>query len=225
VKISEISGKHIYRFRRTPLIMNSKWLDWAKEIQAISQAGLTFTENQYDIDRYNRLRELSVEIMSEYSGVNNEKVRDLFANETGYQTPKVDIRSAVFKDGKVLMVKEKIDGKWSLPGGWADVNATVRQSAIKECSEEAGAIVEPRRIIAVHYANRQNELKSPFSIYKIFVECTLIDEQFAENTETLESGFFALDSLPELSTNRNTFDQVKTCFESRNKQFVEPQFD
>ena len=205
--------------------MTLNWLHIAKEIQALAQAGLTYSDNQFDLDRYGQLINISARILAEYSNTPVEKITELFKNEKGYQTPKVDIRSAGFKDGKVLMVKEKIDGKWSLPGGWADVNATVRQSAIKECSEEAGAIVEPRRIIAVHYANRQNELKSPFSIYKIFVECTLIEEQFTENTETLESGFFTLDSLPELSTNRNTFDQVKTCFESRNKQFVEPQFD
>ena len=205
--------------------MSIKWLEWARQIQSIAQAGLAFTENQYDIDRYNQLRDLSVEIMSEYTGVSTEKIRDLFANETGYQTPKVDIRAAVFKDDTILMVREKIDGKWSLPGGWADVNATVKESAVKECFEEAGAKVVPGRIISISYANRQNELKHPFSVYKIFVECKLVEHQFSANTETLESGFFALDELPELSSNRNTFGQIKLCFESKNKECLEPQFD
>lgn len=205
--------------------MNDKWLQWARQIQSIAQAGLAFTENQYDIDRYNQLRELSVEIMSEYTDVSRDKVKELFANETGYQTPKVDIRSAVFSGEKILLVKEKIDGKWSLPGGWADVNKTVKESAVKECFEEAGAIVEPERIIAVVYANRPNELKFPFSIYKIFVACSLKGHQFAENTETLEAGFFGIGELPELSANRNTPDQVKMCFDAKNKVCLEPLFD
>ena len=205
--------------------MNDKWLIWARQIQSIAQAGLAFSEDQYDIDRYNQLRDLSVQIMSEYTEVSTEKVRELFANETGYQTPKVDIRSAVFRDNKILMVREKIDGKWSLPGGWADVNTTVKESAIKECFEEAGAVVKPHRIIAIKYVNRPNEFKFPFSAYKIFVECELIEHKFAENTETLESGFFGIDELPELSTNRNTSEQVKMCFEAKNKVCLEPQFD
>ena len=205
--------------------MSINWLEWARQIQSIAQAGLSFSENQYDIDRYNQLRDLSVEIMSEYTDVSKDKVRELFANETGYQTPKVDIRSAVFKNGKILMVREKIDGRWSLPGGWADVNATVKESAVKECFEEAGANVEPLRIIAITYANRPNELKFAFSVYKVFVECRLVDFQFAANTETLEAGFFGMDELPDLSVNRNTFEQIKMCFDSKNKVCLEPFFD
>ena len=95
----------------------------------------------------------------------------------GYQTPKVDIRAAVFKDDKILMVKEKVDGRWSLPGGWADVNTSVSESAVRECIEEAGANVKPKRIIAIHLANKQNNFIYPFTIYKILVECDLIGLQ------------------------------------------------
>jgi hypothetical protein len=109
--------------------MNEKWLEWASRLQSIAQAGLTFGENQYDLDRYQQIRNLSVEIMHEYTGVSHAKIWDLFASETGYQTPKVDIRASVFKDDKILMVREKIDGAWSLPGGWADVNSSVGESA------------------------------------------------------------------------------------------------
>ncbi len=205
--------------------MNNKWLEWATELQSIAQAGLTFAENQYDIDRYHKIRDLSVNIIHEYTDLDHSKIRKLFASETGYQTPKVDVRAAVFKDDSILMVKEKVDGRWSLPGGWADVNSSVSESAVRECFEEAGANVRPKRIIAVHLANRQNDFVYPFTIYKIIVECELIDHSFAKNSETLDSGFFQIDNLPELSVERNNFNQIKLCFEAKkNKQF-EAKFD
>jgi ADP-ribose pyrophosphatase YjhB (NUDIX family) len=205
--------------------MNNKWLEWATELQSIAQAGLTFGENQYDRDRYQQIRDLSVDILHEYTGMDHKKISDLFASETGYQTPKVDIRAAVFDKGKILLVNEKIDGKWSLPGGWADVNSSVSESAIRECFEEAGAVVKPKRIIAIHLGNRHNNHNFPFTIYKIFVECELIEYRFAENTETLGSDFFSLDELPELSTERNTSEQIKMCFDAGKCKVFETLFD
>jgi ADP-ribose pyrophosphatase YjhB (NUDIX family) len=205
--------------------MNNKWIEWAARIQSIAQAGLTFSENSYDIDRYKKLRELSVEIMHEYTGVSKEKVKDLFANETGYQTPKTDIRAAVFKNDKILLVKEKIDGAWSMPGGWADVNSSPSESAVRECFEEAGAIVRPKRIIAIHVADRHNNPLTPFTIYKIFIECELVEKTFSENTETLDADFFEINELPPLSTDRTTKAQIEMCFNAGNKEFVEPYFD
>jgi ADP-ribose pyrophosphatase YjhB (NUDIX family) len=205
--------------------MTEKWLKWATELQSIAQAGLTFGENQYDRDRYQQIRDLSVEILQEYTEMDHNKIRDLFASETGYQTPKVDIRAAVFNDNKILLVHEKIDGKWSMPGGWADVNSSVSESAARECTEEAGAIVKPRRVIAIHVGNIHNNHNFPFTIYKIFVECELIEYRFEENTETLGSGFFSLDKLPELSFERNNPDQIKMCFDARNSKTFETIFD
>ena len=205
--------------------MKHKWLEWVTEMQSIAQAGLTFCENQYDRDRYMKLRALTVDILHEYTGLTHEKITNLFASENGYQTPKVDIRSAVFNGDRILMAKEKIDGRWSLPGGWADVNTSVSESAIRECLEEAGAVVKPKRIIAIHTANRQNDFVYPFTIYKIFVECELIEWNFIENTETYGSGFFGIDDLPDLSTERNTVQQVKMCFEARNQKVFEAEFD
>ncbi len=111
--------------------MNTKWLQWASQLQSIAQAGLAYGENRYDLDRYEQIRNISVEILHEYTDIDNKKIRDLFASETGYQTPKIDVRSSVFRNNKILMVKEKIDGAWSLPGGWADVNSSVSESASK----------------------------------------------------------------------------------------------
>jgi ADP-ribose pyrophosphatase YjhB (NUDIX family) len=205
--------------------MNNKWLEWATELQSIAQAGLTFCENQYDRDRYQQIRDLSVDILHEYTGMDHIKITNLFASETGYQTPKVDIRAAVFNQGKILLVNEKVDGKWSLPGGWADVNSSVRESAIRECFEEAGAVVKPKRIVAIHLGNRHNNHDYPFTIYKLFVECELIEYRFSENTETLGSDFFGQDNLPELSTERNTREQIKMCFGAKKYKVFETIFD
>jgi len=205
--------------------MNEKWLMWATELQSIAQAGLTFGENQYDRDRYQQIRDLSVEILHEYTDMDHNKIRDLFASETGYQTPKVDIRAAVFNDDKILLVHEKIDGRWSIPGGWADVNSSVRESAVRECFEEAGAIVKPKRVVAIHLGNLHNNHNYPFTIYKIFVECELMEYRFAKNTETLGSDFFSIDKLPELSVERNTLEQVRLCFEAKKNKVFETIFD
>jgi len=205
--------------------MSDKWLQWASELQSIAQAGLTFSSDRYGLDRYEKIRNIVVEILHEYTETDHKKIRDLFASETGYQTPKVDIRASVFKNDKILMVKEKADGAWSLPGGWADVNTSVSESAIRECREEAGAIVKPKRIIAVHLANKHNNPLLPFTIYKIFVECELVENSFMENTETLDARFFEADSLPELSFERNTPEQLKMCFEARNFKVFETIFD
>lgn len=205
--------------------MNTKWLNWVSELQSIAQAGLTFTDNKYDIDRYQQIRKLTVEILHEYTGLDHKKIKDLFAGETGYQTPKVDIRAAVFKGDSILMVREKTDGRWSLPGGWADVNTSVSESAVRECLEEAGATVIPKRIIAIHTANRQNDFIYPYTIYKIFVECILSGHDFKDNTETYGSGFYSLDELPELSTERNTLKQIGICFEAKDKDLFETIFD
>jgi ADP-ribose pyrophosphatase YjhB (NUDIX family) len=205
--------------------MNNKWLKWASELQSIAQAGLTFGANKYDLDRYEQIRSIAVDILHEYTEIDHTKIRELFASETGYQTPKIDIRASVFKDARILMVREKIDGAWSLPGGWADVNTSVRESAIRECLEEAGAIVKPKRIIAIHLGNKHNNPLFPFTIYKIFVECDLIENSFKENTETLDAGFFEPDKLPELSFTRNTPDQIRMCFEAKKCEVFETIFD
>jgi ADP-ribose pyrophosphatase YjhB (NUDIX family) len=205
--------------------MDNKWLKWATELQSIAQSGLTFSTDRYDLDRYERIRSISIDIIHEYTDIDHNKIRDLFASETGYQTPKIDIRAAVIQGNKILMVNEKIDGKWSLPGGWADVNTSVSESAIRECLEEAGAAVRAKRIIAIHLGNKHNNHLFPFTIYKIFVECELIEFTFKENTETLGAAFFEADKLPELSSERNNPDQIKMCFDAKNSEVFETIFD
>lgn len=123
------------------------------------------------------------------------------------------------------MVKDKNDMEWSLPGGWADVNSSVSESTVRECLEEAGAVVRPLRIIAIHHANRHNNPLFLYTIYKIFVECELIEINFSENTETLEARFFDADNLPDLSFQRNTPYQIKMCFEAKKHKLFETVFE
>ncbi len=205
--------------------MELHWLDIARELQSIAQAGLTFSKDKYDLDRYEQIRKIAVKIVHDHTEISSEKITGLFASETGYQTPKVDVRSVIIKDNSILLVREKIDGCWSLPGGWADVNMSVRESAIKECFEEAGAKVEPRRIIAIQLANKHNDPLLPYTTYKIFVECDLISMNFTENTETYGSDFFSPENLPELSTGRTTERQIKMCFDAHAHKLFEPIFD
>ena len=191
-----------------------KWLKWAIEIQGLAQSGLAYTTNVYDIERYERLREISAEMIEEKSNINLEKVKDLFCNETGYQTPKIDTRVAIFKDNKILLVHEN-NGTWSLPGGWCDVLESVKSNTIKEVKEEAGLDVKATKIIAIQDRNKHNRPIYAYGICKIFVMCEIIGGEFKENIETTEMKYFALDELPENFANEKcTKEQILMCFDS-----------
>ena len=205
--------------------MKEKWLNWVTEIQSIAQAGLTYSKDKYDIERFEHLKNLSAQIISKYTEVEIEKVKDLLNKEQGYLTPKVDIRGAIIKDNRILLVKESIDGTWSMPGGWADVNLSVSENIVKEAKEEAGADILPKKIIAIQDRNRHNTPTTLHSIYKIFILCDLIDIRFEKNTETEESKFFELNNLPKLSIARNTKEQIDMCFDAYKKDKFEAIFD
>lgn len=194
--------------------MEKKWLEWAKELQQLSQNALAYCKDPFDIERFQRIREISVEIMSNYTTLPMEQVKNIFASEDGYQTPKVDIRAFIVKDEKILLVKEMQDGKWSLPGGWADIGLSVYENIIKESYEEAGAKVTPTRVLAIYDKHKQRPNDYPFSVYKIFVGCEFVTGEHIDNIETTESRFFSLDELPELSSNRNSESQIRACYEA-----------
>lgn len=202
-----------------------KWLKWAIEIQGLAQSGLAYTTNVYDIERYERLREISAEMIEEKSNINLEKVKDLFCKETGYQTPKIDTRAAIFKDNKILLVHEN-NGTWSLPGGWCDVLESVKSNTIKEVKEEAGLDVKATKIIAVQDRNKHNRPIYAYGICKIFVMCEIIGGEFKENIETTEMKYFALDELPENFANEKcTKEQVEMCFKAKDDDNWQVQFD
>ena len=190
---------------------NKQWLDWVVELQSLAQAGLTYGKDPYDKERYQRVREIAAEMMGRLSDLPTETVKDLFCNETGYQTPKIDTRAAIFEGEKILLVQEK-DGRWSLPGGWCDVNVSVGENTVKEVKEEAGLDVRPQRIIAVQDRNTHNQPPYAYGICKIFFLCTLLGGQFEENIETIGFDYFSEDALPLLAVEKNTEEQIRMCF-------------
>ncbi|GKU77415.1 NUDIX hydrolase [Paenibacillus sp. L3-i20] len=193
--------------------METKWLEWAKHIQAIAQTGLTYAKDVYDIERYEELRHISVDILTNYTTVSKEKISLLFASEIGYATPKVDIRGVVFRDNKILLVREKGDGAWALPGGWGDIGYSPSEVAVKEIKEESGFDVTPTRLLAVLDKKFHNHPPEPYHVYKFFIQCEIIGSEAVTGIETSAVEFFAHDDLPPLSLERNTIQQVKTMFQ------------
>ncbi|MGJ7911894.1 NUDIX hydrolase [Neobacillus sp. LXY-1] len=192
--------------------MEPKWLEWSKQLQSISQAGLTYSKDVYDLERFEMIRNISIDIMAHYTELAHSTIKHLFANETGYATPKVDIRAVVFKDDQILMVREKMDGKWSLPGGWADIGQTPAEVAVKEVKEEAGFVVRAKKLLAVMDMKCHPHPPSAYHIYKIFIQCEIVGGQAEQGLETSDVQFFAESELPELSVGRNTDSQIKMAF-------------
>lgn len=203
---------------------NEQWLQWAVELQALAQAGLFYGKDVYDRERYQRIREIAAEMLASRSDLPLEKVRDLFCCETGYQTPKLDSRAAIFQGEKILLVREN-NGTWSLPGGWVDVDLSVKENTIKEVREEAGLQVSADLLIAVQDREKHNKPVYAYKVCKIFVLCTRLGGSFQPNSETTESSYFALDELPPLATEKNTEEQVRMCFDAYHAQHWTTLFD
>lgn len=200
------------------------WLDWAVEMQAIAQNGLAYGKDIYDIERYEQLRRLSAEMLAYQTEIPPDKIRTLFCGESGYQTPKLDTRAAIFQDGKILLVREK-NGKWSLPGGWVDVNESIASNTIKEIWEEAGLHAECLRLIALQDRNRHNLPYYAYGICKIFMLCRSLGGDFRPNSETTASRYFGLDELPPLAEEKNTREQIVMCFNAQADENWKVQFD
>lgn len=193
--------------------MNDKWLNFAIRIQSIAQAGLQYGKDPYDRERYEELRNIAAEMMAEKTDLPVDKVRDLFCNESGYQTPKIDTRAAVFIDGKILLVHEN-NGTWALPGGWCDVDQSIRSNTEKEVLEETGCTVHARRLIAVQDWRKHNVVNYAYGIIKVFVLCSYKSGEFQKNLETTEIGLFDRDSIPEeLAVEKTTKGQIMMCFD------------
>lgn len=213
--------KTIYDKESKGSAMEKKWLTWAKEIQAIAQAGVFYTKDKYELERYGRLRELSVEIMAHYTEVDEEKVRDLFCFERGYQTPKVDVRGAIIQDDRIFLVQESKDNRWALPGGWADIGLSAKENIRKEMEEEAGLTVDVGRLVAVLDWISNTQRAIPYAIYKVVMLCENPRGDFVENIETLASGYFPLNDLPPLSEERTTKELIQMCYAAhRDRDFI-----
>jgi len=206
--------------------MEPKWLVWAREIQATAQTGLAYTMDIYDRQRYERLRQLAADIMVESSGVDAEVVEGLFTQQTGYATPKVDVRGAVFQDGKVLLVQERSDGRWTLPGGWADVNRSPSESEIAEVREEAGLEVKCVKLAAIYDRARHPHVPPyAFHIYKMFFICESLGGVPSPGIETGAVAFFDANKLPELSISRVLDYQIERMFAHAKSPNLPTEFD
>jgi ADP-ribose pyrophosphatase YjhB (NUDIX family) len=193
--------------------MIPQWLDWARRLQAIAQNGLTYSDNHYDRERYEAVRDVAAEMMSAQSDAELASIGDLFAQQVGAATPKVDVRAAVFRDDAILLVQERSDGLWTLPGGWADVNEPPSRAIEREVYEESGYRTRAIKLLAFYDRDLHGHPPYPFHVYKLFFRCELEGGTAAPSHETEDVAFFAEDTLPALSLTRVTAAQVARLFE------------
>jgi ADP-ribose pyrophosphatase YjhB (NUDIX family) len=190
------------------------WIEWAKELQAISQTGLHYATGQFERERYQRINEISAEILATHSNISVEQFLEFNAVEFGYATPKVDVRGVIFQDSKILLVRETADnGRWTLPGGWADVNETPADSVIREVFEESGFETKVIKLLAVYDREKQQHQPAyPYHVYKLFFHCEIIGGAATVSNETSEVDFFDQQEIPELSHSRVTRKQIAKFF-------------
>ena len=189
---------------------NPQWLKWAREIQQLSQTGLAFAITDYEKQRYKRLTEITAEIIEYHTDLKSEEVVKVLMVQPGYATPKIDVRAAVINDEeKILLVKEVMDKKWAMPGGWADVGDIPSEVAIRESKEESGYDVKPKKVIGVYDANRDGRPLEFFHAFKIIFLCDLTGGEAATSDETEDVAFFSFDDLPPLSQNRTNHKHIK----------------
>jgi ADP-ribose pyrophosphatase YjhB (NUDIX family) len=205
---------------------SSLLLTLAKRVQALAENGQHYAMSDYDMDRYSELEKIALEMMGLIAGEEIESLRTETGEKNGYRTPKVDVRAVVFNENdEILMVREEIDGNWSLPGGWADVGYTPAEIAVKETYEEAGMDVEAVRLLAVFDKKCHDHPPDLYYAYKIFIECNPLNDKLNTGYETSDAGFFPVDGLPPLSAPRNTKHQIEMMFSFRKKKINWPFID
>lgn len=190
---------------------STRWLDWAREIQSLAQTGLAFSKNPYDRVSFTRLSDIAAEILAAHSQLPLPLVKRSFSLEPGYATPKVDVRAAVVRDGRILLVREKADGKWAMPGGWADVGDRPSETAERETREESGFLVRATKLVGAFDANRGEKANMFYHAVKLVFLCELVGGEAAVSMETLAVDFFEFSNLPPLSefrTNLRHLDEV-----------------
>lgn len=185
-----------------------------KRIQALSEIGLQYTDSHYDKERYDEIQEICLEMIEQLTNVPMATIKPIIQENNGYKTPKVDVRAVVFNpEGQILLIQEKVDACWALPGGWADVGYTPRQIAEKECFEEAGLTVKSIRLLAVMDKTAQQMPPEFEYVYKLFIRCEPIGDRIATGAETSDVAWFSENNLPKLSKPRNLESQIHLMFE------------
>jgi ADP-ribose pyrophosphatase YjhB (NUDIX family) len=191
---------------------NPKWLDWAQKLSALAQSGLTYSKNPFEIERYKQVRQIAGEMLSEHGDVPVENVQKLLDGERGYATPKLDVRGVVFKEDRILLVKELADGGWTLPGGFIDVGEPPSRAVEREVWEESGYLVKAAKLLAVFDRNKHGHPPYIFHLYKFFFLCELLGGEATDSVETAGADFFAEDRHPRLSISRFTEEELHRMF-------------
>ncbi|WP_298640618.1 NUDIX hydrolase [uncultured Cardiobacterium sp.] len=207
--------------------MNTRppWLDWATELQSLAQAGLAYSKDPFDIERFTRIRAIAADILHHHTDLPAAKIRDLFCNETGYQTPKLGVRAAIINDAAQILLVQENDGQWALPGGWADINHSIGENAAKETKEETGLDVIPERLIAVQDYARHHPRPHAHTICNIHILCRATGGAFRANNETLASAWFGEGDLPPLDESKTTAAHIALCYAAWRDPHWQPPFD
>jgi ADP-ribose pyrophosphatase YjhB (NUDIX family) len=193
--------------------MSELWLQWARRLEAIAQTGLFYVTDQYDRDRYQEIRQIAAEIVANHGSVSTAEVLPLLSADDGYATPKVDVRAAVFQEGKLLYVREREDGRWTLPGGWADVGQSAAESVVREVREESAYEVKATKLLAFYDRDKHPHPPILHHSFKMFFRCELIGGSAQTSYETTEVAFFGEDEVPELSLPRVLPEQIHHIYE------------
>lgn len=202
-----------------------QWLRWATDLQAIAQNGLTFCKNPFEIERYQAVRKIAAEILSQYTQLTEQAVLDIFVPKKGYMTPSLDVRGAVFNEDKILLVKESRDGLWTLPGGFVDINMSPSEAVVKEIYEESGFETRALKLFAVLDKQKHSHPAELIHMYKLFIYCEITGGEATPSIETTEIGFFAEHDIPLLSTPRTLTSQIQLCFKHHREPNLMTEFD
>lgn len=205
--------------------MDPQWLQWAKALQTMSQTGLTYAKDPYDITRYETMHEIALEMMATHTESDMLHMHALFQHEQGHATPKIDVRAAIFREQSVLLVRERSDGGWTLPGGWADVGESPGEAIAREVWEESGYRVRVTRLLALYDRDKHEHPPHPYYVYKLFFECEIESGTPTISSETDAINFFALDDLPPLSLTRVTPAQIRRLFALHEQPTLKADFD
>jgi ADP-ribose pyrophosphatase YjhB (NUDIX family) len=205
--------------------MDPAWLDWVKRLHAIAQTGLHYGASEYDRLRYEAVREIAVEMASAGTEAPLEVLRKLFSAGDGYATPRVDVRAAVIDDGRILLVREREEQSWSLPGGWADVGESPSVAAVREAREESGYEVRAIKLVALQDRNLHGHPPLIFHAWRAFFLCERVGGEARTSIETDAAEFFAREALPHLSPGRTTVAQIDLMFEHARNPGLPTAFD
>ncbi len=209
--------------------MNRQFLEWARSLQAHSQNGLYYAKDPFDKERYGAVQQIAAEMMATLAGVDVSVIDGIIGMQAGYATPKIDVRCATFRNGRILLVRERSDGMWTLPGGWADVDDSPSEAVERELWEESGYRGQATKVLAVWDRRKHGHPPHAFTIYKIVFHCGLTNEEadidVTDNPETDGVAFFAEDELPSLSVGRVTEKQIQRLFEHHRNPDLPTDFD